>query len=271
MIGNSAQLTTLVSFGNDFLIKGHLSKDFHLQISTLSRFHLIDFRRMLDKEFVIAKNPADWFKLLKEEGCKKLRLYFTHSTQKNGKDYKLAGFVGGGGTWLVESIHNGFSYYWYGDWEFGSSWKVNFRMYKEKYKTFDILLDLNGIKNKLTKALININNFASDNELHFWSDKFEKALEVLSSKLPFENYSYKDIIPIENYSLAAQQLIASAEKASVFGAMGSWNDLVISNFKGNTKEAKSQNYFKYDELSEQLYDIICRAIVSAVNSYGMKD
>jgi hypothetical protein len=59
-------------------------------------------------------------------------------------------------------------------------------------------------------------------------------------------------------SLVAKQLLGAAQHGWVFGAMGSWNDI---GFQGQDGE-------EYLQVSDQLYDLLNRAICAAVNSYS---
>ncbi|MBE0527415.1 MAG: hypothetical protein IH631_10760 [Candidatus Thorarchaeota archaeon] len=87
-----------------------------------------------------------------------------------------------------------------------------------------------------------------------WVSNFEIPLTTLRE---FEPKVVDEFLPAGIYSKEAHQLIVAAFGSWVFGGMGSWNDLV---FSGDSQDL-------YTSLSDNLYSTICKAIVSAVNSY----
>lgn len=136
-------------------------------------------------------------------------------------------------------------------------WTVNYGMTIVKQRTSNLQIDNEKVKNKLRETLAEIAAFAFKQNLQGWGEQFEKAIETMDSTLPEANY-HKDLIPLDNYSLTAKQLLFSACNSWVFGGMGSWNDLGF-----DTKEDNKT----YDRLSEQLYSNINEAIIASTNTY----
>lgn len=275
MVGTLAQQVTLVSYGNEFLTSGQVSPKFYLENSTFQFCNNVNFWNMKKsflssklRETVIAHNPNDWFTLLKNEKCKKLRLNYRHSKEKqptNIQEHKLAGFVGGGGTWLIEAIYDSYSDYWANRWEVTNSnapdqriWSVNYIRVLSNQKSYNVKIDLESIKSNLSKVLGDIADFAAQGGLPDWADVFRKANAALYSQNPSEEYYHKDLIVFKNYELTAQQILFAAGKAWVFGGMGSWNDLGFE---------KEEDNCTYNRLSAQLYETICEAIVASTNSF----
>jgi hypothetical protein len=273
MTGIVAQLISLVSFGNDFLINGKLSVDYLQNNTTFQFCNLVDFREnkktyffSKTKEIVISNNPIDWFQYLKDHGCKKLRLYYKHSKeQASVKDHQLAGLVGGGGVWLIEAVYKDYSNYWLNSWAVTNQnardrkiWSVNYTLVLSGIETSDIRIDLTEAKSRLSSTLIEIAGFAYSQKLDSWGSQFVKANKTFESPNPNENLYDKDLIVSANYSLISQQVLFSAGSAWVFGGMGSWNDLSFD---------KKEDNEKYDNLSAKLYDTIIEGIIAAVNSY----
>src|SRR5438045_4027623 len=143
MTGPLAQIVTLSGFGNDFLYNGRLTASFYDTNSSFQFCNKVDFRVFKQafffskrKELVIADNPVEWFTYLKNNGCKKLRLFFQPSKDQSfAKDYKIAGLIGGGGTWLIEAVYNNYSNGWANRWEVtkkddpdNNIWTVNYGM-----------------------------------------------------------------------------------------------------------------------------------------------
>src|SRR6185295_15945004 len=98
---------------------------------------------------LLARDPGDWFRLLKKDGCKKIRLYYHPAeNQPSGEEHKLAGLVGGGGTWMIETIYRRHSNYWFNRWEVtnkddpkGRIWSVSYGMIDKAQPTTDTQLD----------------------------------------------------------------------------------------------------------------------------------
>ncbi|MBG9377403.1 hypothetical protein I5907_14260 [Panacibacter sp. DH6] len=272
MTGTLSQIITLTSFGNDFIFNNKLNENFDTNLS-FKYCNKVDFRLfekpfffMKQKEKVIADIPNDWFKYLKKNGCKKLRLYFRSSADQSfAKDYKLAGLVGGGGTWFVEAVYEKYSNAWASRWEVTKKhdpndniWTVNYAQTLSNLPTMDLQISLQKSKEELQTTLTEIEAFAIGQKLDYWSDQFTKARHALISNTPESFYYNSDLVVNNNYSLTARQILYAAGTAWVFGAMGSWNDLGF-----NTKEDNE----KYETLTETLYAKVNEAIISATNSY----
>ena len=273
MTGTLAQLIALTAFGNNYLKNGVNPADFRLTNSTFKFFNKVDFitfkKAFFSKNFkesIVANDPKAWFDYLKSKGCKSLRLYFESSAdQSSAPDHKLAGFVSGGGSWLIEAIYDNYSNYWANRWEVTDQeaddnriWTVSYGLTATRQAINNLQFDNEAIKEELRQTLTAIANFAYKTDLEHWGDIFDKAKGILDSATPEESYYQQDLIPLDNYSLNAKQIIFAASSAWVFGGMGSWNDLGFESAEDN--EA-------YDRLSGQLYSIINKAILAGVNSY----
>jgi hypothetical protein len=273
MTGTLAQIITLTTFGNDFLKNGTIPTDFNTANTSFQFCNKVDFREfkklllfLKRKESVIANSPTEWFQYLKNDGCQHLRLYFEYSKDQSfAKDHKLAGLVGGGGSWLIEAVYENHSNYWANRWEVTNQnapdnkiWTVNYGITVKKQHTSNLQIDNQIVKEKLRQTLTEIAEFAYKQELPSWGEQFDKAKLTLGSSTPESNYYHTDLIPVDQYSLTAKQIIFSAGSAWVFGGMGSWNDLSFDSKEDNET---------YDRLSEQLYSNINEAIIAGTNTY----
>jgi hypothetical protein len=271
MTGTLAQLISLVSFGNDFLNTGTLPGNFYPENSTFqfcNSVEFVAFKKSLFsskfKESTIASDPYKWFELLKKDKCKRLSLFYQPSDQSMGPDHKLAGFVGGGGGWLIEAVHNKHSDFWANNWTVTNKDAADRKIWSVKYgaiawdqPTQNLQFDLDAVREELHNALLNISLFANEHQLNNWLGVFEKARKALNSDNPAADFYHKDLIVTQNYPLPARQLLFCAGLAWVFGGMGSWNDLVFD---------KPEDNKAYDELSTALYSAINTAIMSVINA-----
>ena len=272
MTGPLAQIVTLSAFGNDYLNNKRLPEYFYKNNFSFQFCNKVDFRIfkkpfffIKKKEVVIADNPNDWFDYLKNDGCRKLSLYFQNSKDQSlAKDYKLAGLVGGGGTWLIEAVYDNYSNVWANRWEVtqkddpqNNIWTVNYGMTIKQCSTMNVQIDQQRCKHELNETLTEIETFAFLQNLEHWGNQFKSAREALYCNAPEKSYYNKELVPIDRFSLISKQILFAAGTAWVFGAMGSWNDLGF--------ETKGDND-RYESLTETLYKRVNQAIISAVNS-----
>lgn len=271
MTGALVQIIALTAYGNDFLKNG-VPADFNSN-TTFHFCNKVDFSEFKKQFFfskpkqkVVADNPKEWFNYLKAGGCKHLRLYFKPSTdQSKIKDYRMAGFVDGGGTWFIEAIYDTYSNYWTNRWVVTNQnatdkkiWAVNYGVVLTKQNQNNLQIDNEDIKSRLRQTLTQIIDFAFKQNLGGWGEYFDKAKETLEKFSPEESFYHKDLIPLNNYSLTAKQILFTAGSAWAFGGMGSWSDLSFEDKEDNET---------YDKLSEQLYADINNAIIAAINTY----
>jgi high-affinity Fe2+/Pb2+ permease len=266
MNGTLALLIALISYGNEYLLKGPSFHQLDFNNSTLLYCNTIEFNTSDSSSniLLVASSPQRWFEFLKKGGCKKLRIcYRQPSNGSRIRDYQSDGFLGGGEKWLVEAVYANYSSYWAFEQQVTKPGAVDKRLLsvklnvvQEKSPQLLPILPLDQARQGLSAALAAIENFASNNNQDKWAGIFKKAFETLNSPKPAIDY-YKDFIISDQYSLPRKQLLFSASLADVFGGIGSWNDILYSNIEQNKVNI---------QLSADLYDKINAAVVAAVNS-----
>lgn len=264
MTGILAQTIAMVSFGNEYLEKKQLN-NFYPDNSVFQYCNSIDFREMkksnffsTKKEIIVAKNPIEWFNFLSQEKCKKLKLYY-QSQEKD--DHRLAAFVGGGGNWFIECVYQDYSDFWISNWTHDKNsktipWNIIYGKALSKQPTINYMGNLTSVRNELKTCLEKISDFAFKETTENWGKIFEEASKMLESKNPEMNF-YNEMVIRDNYNLESLQLLISANKAFVFGGMGSWNDMVFQN-----EELDKE----YNLLSSQLYKTMMESFMVAVNN-----
>ena len=272
MTGILAQLVALAAHGNHYLESSKLMEKFFPDHSTFkfcNSVKFVTFKKPLFssklKTLSAGDNPTDWFNYLKDDGCLGFKLYYQHSEDQNfGKDYKMAGFVGGGGTWYIQTIYKSFSYFWTSKWEGfedenkNMGWNVSYGRAMHKFRQKEeATRTSHEVHSALKETLMSISEFSSKHELDHFKEQFDNAIRILDHPKPNEQYFHQDLLPKGHLNLEEEQLLYAASSAWVFGGMGSWNDL------GFESEEEHQ---QYETLSERLYDDIIQSIISAVNS-----
>jgi hypothetical protein len=277
MTGDIARAITLSTYGTAFLKDNYdisgLTLD-HPSFTFENKVEFLYFKKHFFSKptwYQYADCPINWLKKLKEEGCIELR--FTHqpdnSIRLNGTivpDYKLAGFVGGGGQRFIQAVFQNYSDYWKSKEEVTDKEAPNHRIWTISYGRLitgkptqkKIKYDLNDIKERLRNKLTEISAFAKNENQPFWVEKFDSAINLLDSSAPYLNDQDKLIIPFDRMEFKATQLLAGSGKAWCFGGMGSWNDI---GFTDKDKQAT------YDKLTSELYDIVNESYIAVANSY----
>jgi len=276
MTGDITKALTLTTYGNAFLKDEFDISKLTLNHPSFSFTNKVEFlyfkKRFLRKPtwHLYADSPIEWLKKLKQNGCQELRMVFQNdnSTELDGKkipDYKLAGFVGGGGKRFIQTVYGKNSDFWQSKEEVTNKndpnkkiWTVSYGRSVVNYPTSNKTeYDLKKIKKKLNEKLTEISNFAKNEELKFWSDWFNEAIDLLNKNNPYVNEQDKLIVPVEKMELSSLQLLAGSGKAWCFGGMGSWND------NGFSDENKQKNY---ERLTSELYDIVNLSYLAVANS-----
>jgi hypothetical protein len=221
-------------------------------------------------ETLYADNPNVWLELLKQDGVRSLRLIYEATRDQHIGEHKtpermLAGFAGGGGTWLIEARKQSRSEFWAGKWKLGDRDRADRKIWRVSYGRVAIneqsdkaitQPSVTEIADKLKANLTRIAEFARTHDAKSFANTFETAIAHLSGKQIDIAPYLQDIAPTDTLPPVALQLLRAAQVASVFGGMGSWNDM---NFDGVDQSI-------YEDLSEELYSLINNAVVAAANS-----
>jgi len=274
MTGEIARAITLTTYGNAYLKKEYDISSLTLEHPSFKFCNKTEFlfpKIFLFKKFWFqyADNPISWLKKLKHDGCLEIRFGFEPDNINNleGKivpDYKLAGFVGGGGKHLIQTVFKNQTDLWQSIEEVTNEnspddrmWTIRFLRIKSGLKLVQKKeYNIDKLKDTMRNKLSELSSFAKNEKLDHWSDFFDEALNLLNSDQPFLNYWNKDMVPIDIIKLNSLQLLSSAGKAWCFGGMGSWNDNNFDNDKTTQK---------YERLTGELYDIINEAYTAVSN------
>lgn len=211
----------------------------------------------LSKLDLIANNPNEWFKFLNKNKFSRLYLSYDLSTHPKLKDHISAAFIGGGSQWNILAEKD----------ETYDLWKIVNKAEQGESMTFYHLIleninlgvlkfpSLETSKLYLKEILTDLVKFTEKSELPNWLNVFQEAINYLSNENPDELLD-ENLLPNDCFSREAKQILAACDHAWVFGGMGSWNDVV-----------NVYDYNLYNRLTANLYDSICKAYVSAINSY----
>ena len=116
--------------------------------------------------------------------------------------------------------------------------------------------DLSTTTDQLAKSLREIRDFSQEHECDMFTQYFNEALDTLDSGGRNLHGYHQDLAPEGFLSPQANMILDACQRCWVFGAMGSWNDMV---FEGEDQK-------NYEDVSERAFQTIINAIVSATNT-----
>ena len=267
MVGPIAQLVALACFLN-VKLRGQTVPTFFPSNSTATFCDRIRFMRPGKREEddweIVASSTDDWFDWVATQNYLFAYLDYAPVNDPLLSDRLSAGFVGGGGRWLLGTAKHGECDYWQAGWKVWDQKAPDRRIWRVDYGLmgFDNEFqgvpksDLVALSEEFTSTLSAIEQFARKHQLDGFADAFALGRKCLQSDDPLSLIFHKDLSPDGLLDLNSLRLLAACQAASVFGGMGSWNDMSFDGEEGKT----------YDQLSDSLFALINRSICAATNS-----
>jgi hypothetical protein len=177
-------------------------------------------------ENLFADGPVQWLSKLRDAGTIGLRIHRFAGNDPQIADRMSVGFVGGGGRWLVETLHAKLSDLWEARWLVGNRedpehkiWDVAYcRVDKDRAHLPFSSESLTTVKSHLEVGLSKIEAFAARKNLETFAKAFRAAKELLFSVEPLSKAYHSDLAPTSDISREAKQLLGAAQVAWVFGA-----------------------------------------------------
>ena len=276
MLGTVAQVMALTAYGN-----ATLQHTDSIPVPAFypgnSAFQFCEYARFVD---VIgsgpstqvqpwAEDPNAWFDRLRSEGVATLRLRY--GPQSNGTvggervpDRMLAGFVGGGGRWLIEALSPGGSDYWEARWQVGDRnradqkiWRVTYGRIARGQITHTLAPEnLEQLQRDLDRTFVELERCARSHRLESFATLFERSRAELSAASPGSDVYHTDLTVPGQLSQLAGQLLAASQLGWVFGGMGSWNDV-------GSDVSKDPDY---QRLSDTLFTLLPRTYVAVADT-----
>jgi hypothetical protein len=208
----------------------------------------------------VAATPDDWFDFLRRSKAGAIRLRWTPRNDPRIEDHQSAAFIGGGGDWVLAVSNAQGTAYW------RSRWTVFDRNAPQRiwHVIYGPPVHSDGVTAQapvdavdsiaLRKALTEILAFSQAHGTDGFSACFRAALDSLDG-VATEPAPQVDLHPPGLLAREAGAVLDAAQKAWVFGGMGSWNDM---SFEGDTAA-------EYARVSRQLYAALAHAICAAAN------
>ena len=215
-------------------------------------------------------SARDWLVALRDRGGARLWLVVHEGRAPMGAPPRMmAGFANAGRSAVVADLGGAAAEVWTADWQVGvkpgpgrtAIWDV---VYSSTLvgPVGDELEppDVGAAFDRLHAALVAAADFAAsqdDTWVAQWAEVFREALAAGESDPSAQPFA--GLLPERGFPDRARRLLAMAGRAWVFGGMGSWNDVVVSEEPGRTR---------YGEVSEELYQAVLHGIEAAANAFS---
>lgn len=258
-----AQTIALIAYGNEYLSspRGKSSELFSSH-STFQYVSNISFRKgkelddTVGKPEILANNIRGWFSHLETDGIKYLQLDLLN-LQHLPPPYATSLFTAGG-AWVIQTDQGKC---WQSNWSFVCPGSQQARLWKVEYwerNNTPVVRDFPDIETAyrdLENALLDAQDF-SERRKFGWEKWFRKALQLLHDPTPVLPF-YTDLLPSTVRTIKVRQLLAGTLQAWVFGGLGSWNDMYITD---------SSLEKEYQQISKSLYGAVIQSVGSVTNS-----
>jgi hypothetical protein len=163
-----------------------------------------------------------------------------------------------GGAWVIQTDKQKC---WRANWSFihpgyrqAKIWKVEY-WEQDNIPVIKDFPDIETAYRDLESSLVEAQNF-SEGRKFGWEKWFGKAVELLHNHSPVLPF-YADLLPSTFENIRIRQLLAGALQAWVFGGLGSWNDVYITD---------SSLEKEYQQISKSLYGSVIQAVGAVTNS-----
>lgn len=258
-----AQTIALIAYGNEYLSSPRgRSSELSPSHSTFQYVSVVSFRKgkelddTVGKPEILANDVRDWFSHLETDGIKYLHLDLLN-LQHLPPPYATSLFTAGG-AWVIQTDRGKC---WQSNWSFVYPGSRQARLWKVEYWERDntpVVRDFPDIETAyrdLENALVAAQDF-SERRKFGWEKWFRKALQLLHDPAPVLPF-YADLLPSTVRNIKVRQLLAGALQAWVFGGLGSWNDMYITD---------SSLEKEYQQISKSLYGSVMQSVGSVTNS-----
>ena len=201
-----------------------------------------------------AKTAETWYEYLVKKGLRDIKLIVPTEVE----DRNLLGFANAYCGFILCYFKNGEITAFVPKWEFDQNLKKWNILYTEQLELIPFVKPYcDDNSDALREVLIEIEDLAERIGCGGFAKMFANAREILDGEAPFGS----DKLPAPKIPQKLMPLFYAADRADVFGAMGSWNDSppYMAHEKGLDKE--------YEELSARLLKNIRLSVLFAINEW----
>jgi hypothetical protein len=268
-----AQLVAIATWANALLRRGAdatgLNRD-HSTLRVCNKVAFAEIRGLLrSREVPIAADPLTWLRLLRDEGCKAVRLRNVAvpvagaAAEPISEAVKSAAEPG----WKLETQFEDTVDRWRARWNLTNryaaekrNWSVVYtRVERKVAPTSDSARDLAELRGRLITALSELGEFAVRQNQTQWTECLAKANAILELEKPFEDSAYPDLLPRVGGTLAGRQTLAACCQA-----LGCEVDRSVA----TTGVDPEQDREDYNRLTANLHATVAQCVEHAANLWA---
>lgn len=226
LVATVAQLISIATWANAFLRRGAdataLNRD-HSTLRVCNKVAFADIRGILrSREVPIAADPLTWLKLLREEGCKGVRLRFVSPPGATiGEEPCAAPLESGEAGWKLETSFDATADRWSSRWNLTNryapqnrNWSVVYtRTERKLVPAGESPIDAAALRDRLSAALMELHSFAARQNQTQWSECLTKSRSLLDSEKPCDDSAHPDLLPRVGGTPEGRQILAACCQA----------------------------------------------------------
>ena len=271
-VATVAQLVSIATWANALLRRGAdatgLNRD-HTTLRVCNKVAFADIRGLIrSREVPIAADPLTWLRLLRDEGCKAVRLrnFAAPIAGAAGEAVSESGNLAEPG-WKLETHFEDTVDRWRARWNLTNryaaenrNWSVVYtRVERKAVPTVDPGGNIAELRERLTAALGELQGFAVRQNQSQWANCLAKAKTILELDKPFEDSAYPDLLPRVGGSPAARQTLAACCQA-----LGCEVDKTVA----GTGLDPEQDREDYNRLTANLHATVAQCVEHAANLWA---
>jgi hypothetical protein len=271
-VATVAQLVSIATWANALLRRGAdvtaLNRD-HSTLRVCNKVAFADIRGLIrSREVPIAADPLTWLRLLRDEGCKAVRLRYVSPISASpatepASDAAKTAEPG----WKLETQFDDTVDRWRARWNLTNryaaenrNWSVVYtRVERKAAPTIDSGRDPAEPRERLTSSLSELENFAARQNQVQWAECLAKARTILEFEKPFEESAYPDLLPRVGGTQPARQVLAACCQA-----LGCEVDKSVAATGGDPEQDRED----YNRLTTTLHATVAQCVEHAANLWA---
>jgi hypothetical protein len=212
---------------------------------------------------IVAGNPNEWIHALPLREVDGVRLIFSRRNDPEISDRLSAGFVGGGHIGHLAVLRDdGIGEFWSEVWHVWDDnaparriWRVSYTLDATEPRETYAGRNLALVKAAFRQSLGEVLRFSERHTEGVFTSRLTEALAALDDAEADVEYQ-EDIAMPGQLNGDAKSLLKAANRAWIFGGMGSWNDMAF----------REPVQTEYENVSDTLFDVVHEAIEASVAS-----
>lgn len=272
-VATVAQLVSIATWANALLRRGAdvtaLNRG-HSTLRVCNKVAFAEIRGLIrSREVPIAADPLTWLRLLRDEGCKAVRLrnVAVMSASDSAAEPTSETVKTAEPGWKLETQFDDTVDRWRARWNLTNryaaenrNWSVVYtRVERKAAPTTDPGGDLAALRERLIAAVSELQDFAGRQNQAQWEECLAKARTILELEKPFEESAYPDLLPRVGGTQPARQVLAACCQA-----LGCDVDKSVGATAGDPEQDRED----YARLTVALHATVAQCVEHAANLWA---